>query len=64
MEPSELSLLAALDALLLPLFDEQAYRFARPELEGLTAGSVRLTTGGGPRRMTLSSRLGQPAGNP
>jgi len=24
------------DALLIPLFHEQAYRFARPEVEGLT----------------------------
>lgn len=28
----------ARDALLLPLFHEQVYRFGRPELEGLTVG--------------------------
>jgi ABC-type transport system substrate-binding protein len=27
----------ARDALLLPLFHEQAYRFARPEVEGISA---------------------------
>jgi ABC-type transport system substrate-binding protein len=28
----------ARDALLIPLFHEQAYRFARPEVEGLSVG--------------------------
>ena len=36
MFPDELERLVADEAMLLPLFHEQAYRIGRPELEGLS----------------------------